>query len=160
MPTQVKFNVIISPNATVSLYKFQIVFFIIQNYHVAQQRKEYDVMAKFFDTSYSEGVIYPTQYPTINQEWFYFLVLRNRFERNLFSGYEEMIYRAMSPWLEESVQPCNICGYYMLGNMCKGTDMIAPVYFKMDPTYLNDEGELSKCLARDLFIHIESFAKE
>ena len=152
MTSQVKLNVIISPNATVGLNKFQTVFHLIQNYHVAQQRKQYDAMAKVFDPSYHAGVQYPTPYPAINQEWFYFLILRNRFERNLFSGYEEMIYCAMSHWLENSVPACNICGYYAIGDMCRGTDLITPPYLKWNPVYLNDQGELRKCLARNFSI--------
>ena len=104
-------------------------------------------LTKVFNASYHEGVTYPSQYPAINYEWFYFLVLRNRFERNLFSGYEEMIYRSMSHCLENSVAACNICGYYALGNMCNRTDMVAPTYLQLDPVYLNKRGELKKCLA-------------
>ena len=151
MPSQVKLLVILSPTTTVGLNKFQTVFYLIQNYHVAQQRKEYDEMAEVFDASYCKGVTYPTQYPTINYKWFYFLVLRNRFEWNLFTGYEEMIYCSMSHWLENSVAACNMCGYYALGDMCKGEDMIAPRYLQLEPVYLNNAGEIKKCLVKIIY---------
>ena len=79
-------------------------------------------------------MIFPSEFNWLNDEWFYYIILKQRFHLELLSENELIHLEGLEPWLEQNVPICTVCGLQALGSMCKSKDKYPSVFLQWDFT--------------------------
>ena len=106
----------------------QVIFALLQDDHVAQHRAALESTRIIYDKWTEEGVIFPSEMGWINNEWFYYIVLKEQFEPDKLTYNEKLHLRGLQPWFDAHVPLCSICRVCALGMVCKGMDTYPDVY--------------------------------
>ena len=133
--------------------KKRAVYLLLQDRHVSQQREEYESCYKVFTRFEKEDhMIFPSEFDWLNDEWFYYIILKQRFHPELLSENEQIHIEGLQPWLEQHVPICTICGLRSLGSMCESEKRFKGVFLQWEFTEesVEDKGRTGKTL--DSFI--------
>src|ERR1700749_1686139 len=121
-----------STTTGISSLKTAPVFMILQDQHVSEQRRIYNMSKEVFELAKEMGVIFPSEHPGVNHEWFYFLILKERFDPEELDDDDKLALEGIQHWINTCLYKCNICSLPAMGKMCSGTDLFAGVHIKWD----------------------------
>ena len=111
----------------------KLIFALLEDDHVSQHRAALESTRIIFDEWTAKGIIFPTEMGWINNEWFYYIILKERFEPEKLTRNEKVHLSGLKYWFDAYVPRCSICGLRALGNACKGTDVYPDVYLMWIP---------------------------
>ena len=100
-------------------FRYRLVYLIIQDRHVAAQRAEYEASKLVFELAIDNGMTFPTDIPTTNWEWVYYLFLKERFEKEDLTDFEKVYLEGLEEWKDRFVPICPFCGIASMGRMCR-----------------------------------------
>ena len=109
-------------------YRYRLVYLIIQDQHVAIQRAEYEASKLVFELAVDNGMTFPTDIPTTNWEWVYYLFLKERFEEENLTDQERVYLEGLEEWKREFVPTCPFCGIASMGQMCREKESNNGIY--------------------------------
>jgi hypothetical protein len=138
-----------------------LVFALIQDEHVSQQRLEFTKFSHTFENLTINGVMLPTGFTWVNEEWFYYILLKNRFKPGTLTDNEQLHFQGLQNWLNTYAPPCIICGMYPLGYMCKYTDLYPAIYLQWpDEEEGSTEAEEPQVGGSEFGITFQSYIKD
>src|ERR1700679_2020188 len=97
--------------------RYKLIYLIMQDEHVSEQRKWYDLYKDFADLPVLQflGLTMPWH------EKIFILILRERFDSPRRMEWERQWFLSATEWLKKDYPICTICGIYSIGDMCRDT---------------------------------------
>ena len=97
---------------------FDIIMSLMQEEHVAIQQ--------MIDEEYKQ-IFHGSNYfiscdMDLNLKWFFFIILKQRFDKEELTAQEKVYIEALADWMEKHAPICNVCGIHSLGEMCRGDE--------------------------------------
>lgn len=104
--------------------KYEFIILILQDRHVSHQRSRYEELK----LTIKESIHYPTWIASENKNWFFYLVLKQRFDPSDLTAMEEVYIQALDDWLRKKAPICGICGTFSILESCRGEDPLTDPY--------------------------------
>ena len=110
--------------------KKKLVLLTVKDHHLSELRKEFNQLQGIMDSLTKEGVIFPSEFHWLNDDWFLYILVKSQLYPTALNNNEKAHLKGLEPWLKENTTPCSICGSPPLAVTCKGTDAYPDVYLQ------------------------------